>query len=82
MQTYTDAKTARDAALAASKAHPGQYATLVVWPFEGLRVSMSRRLHVFAPSDSWGDTYWLNGKVKQFSDAQRDADERATPFMD
>ena len=47
----------------------------------GLFASVSKRLHVFAPSDSIFDWYAHNGHIKQFTTKQRIADDLATPTM-
>jgi len=47
----------------------------------GLMVSTSKTLNVFAPSDSYTKTYWLNGKEKSFTNAQVSANDLATPCM-
>ena len=47
----------------------------------GIFATTSKRLHVHAPSDSIGNSYWLKGIEHSFTDAQRGADERATPDL-
>jgi hypothetical protein len=56
---------------------PGTYVTL--YACFGLFAKTADNLNVFAPSDSVGDHYWLNGQKKPFTNAQRSADQRATP---
>ncbi len=70
---------AREFALELSRKNPGQYVTLSAC--FGLFAELSKRLHVHAPSDSVGDSYWLNGVERSFSDKQRGADHAATPTM-
>ena len=63
--------TLREARLNASKLSqekPGKYVT--IFSAFGLFLDVSDRLHRFAPSDSVGGAYWLNGKEKQFTNAQ------------
>ena len=79
MTTYTVADEARAAALTASQANPSAYVTL--FACFGLAVVINKRLHVFAPSDSWGRTYWRNGTEKAFTKKQIAADWKATPAM-
>jgi len=59
--------------------NPGMYVTL--YTCFGLYALLSKRLHVFAPTDSWGDVYWLNGNARLFTENQRIADQNATPTM-
>lgn len=61
-----------------STENPGKYVTL--FTCFGIFATVADRLHVFAPTDSWGGSYWLNGKEKPFSAAQKLADELATPI--
>ncbi|MFM1566062.1 MAG: hypothetical protein ACKJRP_03970 [SAR86 cluster bacterium] len=46
----------------------------------GIYAVMYDRLNVFAPSDSCCDSYWRNGRQKQFTPAQKVADQNATPL--
>tara|TARA_R110002110_G_scaffold166022_4_gene366499 strand:+ start:88 stop:336 length:249 start_codon:yes stop_codon:yes gene_type:complete len=62
-----------------SRENRGVYVTLQAC--FGLMVTTSPRLHVFAPSDSYTNSYWLNGTEKPFTNAQRVADQHATPLM-
>ncbi|MBW2559685.1 MAG: hypothetical protein JRE40_02395 [Deltaproteobacteria bacterium] len=62
-----------------SKENPRKYVFIV--PCFGVYVSINFRLHVNAPCDCPFDWYVLNGKVKNFTDAQHGADQRATPAM-
>lgn len=66
------------AAAACSLANPGRYVTVTV-DFGDVRAQVTARLPVFAPTDSWGEHYWLNGKAKPFTRAQRAADWQASP---
>lgn len=75
-ETLAEAKTA---ILKKSKAEPLRYFTLCAC--FGLCILRHKRLHVFAPSDSYGNTYWLNGREKPFTKAQRIAEQNATPLM-
>lgn len=59
--------------------HPGKYVTL--YACFGLYAQMSSSLHVFAPSDSVGGVYWLNGLERPFTDSQHGEDQRATPAL-
>lgn len=75
---------AKAAALAMSVQFPKDYVT--VQPTFGWMVVRSKRLNVFAPSDSanpFGQSvgYWLNGKHKTFTPKQWVADQNATPMM-
>ena len=70
---------ARKFAAALSEKNPGQYVTLSAC--FGIFATLHKRLNVFAPSDSVGGCYWLNGQERKFSDAQHGADHRATPEM-
>lgn len=75
---------ARDAALRLSRQNPAKYYAIA--SCFGWIVIESTRLSVFAPSDysePFGrtGTYWKNGLEKPFTEAQRSADDRATPVM-
>lgn len=59
--------------------NPGQYVTL--YACFGVYATMARRLHVSAPSDSLGGSYWLNGRECSFTSAQTIADQLATPAL-
>ena len=72
-------ESARREALKVSKEKRGMYVT--IHACFGLYVLASKRLHVFAPSDSYIKSYWLNGKEKPFSGAQITANWNATPTM-
>ena len=74
--TIADAK---QEAKAYSAAHHGVYVTITAC--FGLFLSESKRLNVFAPSDSYIKCYWLNGVEKPFSEKQKIADQLATPIM-
>ena len=62
-----------------SRQNPGKYITL--YSCFGLFIEVASRLSVHAPSDSVGGCYWLNGKEKRFTEAQRIADQQATPTL-
>ena len=62
-----------------SKANPGKYVTL--YACFGLFVRLDDHLHVHAPTDSVGGSYWLNGRAHPFTDSQHGADQRATPAL-
>ena len=76
----------REAAKRISRQHPGKYCT--IQSCFGLYIAVSKRLHVFAPSDAplllggvkaaW---YYLNGHEKPFTRAQVAEDWRRTPTM-
>ena len=70
---------AREIAMQTSIEQPGIYVTLSA--AFGIYLDTAKRLHVFAPSDSIAGGYWLNGKFKPFTNAQKSADERATPML-
>ena len=63
-----------------SKANPGKY-LIPIACFGCAYAQVSHRLHVFSPSDAAQDWYVLNGEVKQFTTAQRIADQNATPIL-
>lgn len=75
----TNAAEARATALKLSRANPGMYVT--IFSCFGAYCQMDKRLHVNAPTDSWGNSYWLNGVEKPFTPAQRIADQLVTPTM-
>tara|TARA_R110002110_G_scaffold412375_1_gene638288 strand:- start:356 stop:517 length:162 start_codon:yes stop_codon:yes gene_type:complete len=52
-----------------------------MWTAFGLGITVSKRLHVNAPGDAYGKTYWLNGKEKSFTEAQIIADQLAQPQL-
>ena len=70
---------ARKFAADLSKENPGQYVTLSAC--FGIFATVSKKLHVHSPTDSVGDSYWLNGQEKKFTDSQAAADYRATPDL-
>ena len=72
-------KSAKLAASKISEEHPGMYVT--VFACFGLYLSCHKRLNVFAPSDSYIKSYWLNGKEKPFTRKQKIANDLATPTM-
>jgi len=75
----TNLTEARASALRLSEEHAGKYITLVAC--FGLFANIADRLHVFAPSDSVHDHYFLNGKEKPFTSRQKIANQNATPTM-
>jgi len=79
LEIYNSLEEARAEILKKSKAEPSRYFSLRAC--FGLRIVRQKRLHVFTPSDSYGNTYWLNGREKPFTKAQRIADQNATPSM-
>ena len=68
------------AAAALSLSNPDKYITVTV-DFGYVTANLSARLTTFAPSDSWGGVYWLNGQKRTFTDSQRAADRQASPTM-
>jgi len=70
---------AKTEAAQASKTNGGKYVTVTAC--FGLFICESERLHVFSPSDSAFGWYALNGKIKDFTDSQRIADQQATPAL-
>ena len=75
----TNEAQARTEAVALSIANKGMY--VEVFACFGLFAALHKRLNVFAPSDSIFGWYALNGKVKAFTNAQKIADQNATPMM-
>ena len=71
-----DAKTE---AVKISLENPGSYVT--VFACFGLCATVSKRLHVFAPSDSVFAWYARNGKLKTFTEKQTIQDQIHTPVM-
>ena len=79
---YDTLAEARTAIRKLSNAHPKQY-FIIVNEF-GWLIDSKKRLHVFDPTSQGlgaSGTYWLNGKEKSFTTAQRIADQNATPLM-
>lgn len=81
---YNELSVARKAALKLSGENPRAYVTIT--PAFGWMVTVSKRLNVFAPSDSTEPfgrtgTYWLNGVEKPFTQKQKIADQNKTPLM-
>ena len=72
-------KTAKQFAMQLSKNNPNKYIMLVAC--FGIFAVVHNRLNVFAPSDSCCKSYWLNGKEKKFTTAQKVADQNATPNL-
>lgn len=62
-----------------SRDQPGKYVTLTAC--FGLFITISDRLHRFAPSDSVGGVYWVNGRKKEFTNAQIIRDQNETPTL-
>ena len=59
--------------------HPGKY-VLIVAAF-GLHATVSARLNIFAPDDSYFGWYIQDGKVRQFTTKQKIAAQNATPTL-
>ena len=79
LQQCSDIKEARKEALRLSKASPKSYFTF--YDCFGIFISEHKRLNVFAPTDSCHHSYFKDGKEKRFTEAQRIADQNATPLM-
>ena len=79
MKIYPTLSTARAAAFQASLDNPGSYVHM--WSAFGLGITVSKRLHVNAPGDAYGNTYWLNGHEKPFTNSQIIADQLAQPQL-
>lgn len=75
----TDATRAAAYGLSLSIQHPDKYVT-VVNDF-GACYFITDRLATQAPSDSPSPVYWLNGKARPFTNAQKIADQNATPAL-
>ena len=69
-----------DHAIKLSLDNPGMYVSVFV-DFGCAGFNISRSLNVFAPSSSTYTWYVLNGKQRHFTEAQRIADQNATPMM-
>ena len=83
-KTFETLSAARAHALATSIKFPHEY-VLIIHAFVWL-VTRRTRLHIFALSDytHWSGqtgTYWIGGKEKEFSAAQRLQDQIHTPQM-
>ena len=73
-------KDAKQEALRLSKRNPKLY--YILYSQWGIYISTgTKRLHVFATSDSYGNTYWHGGKEKHFTSAQKIEDQNRTPTM-
>ena len=72
-------KEIKDKAKQISLKNPGKYVTIAAC--FGIEYVVSKRLHVFAPSDSFVKSYWLNGIEKPFSNKQIIRDQILTPSM-
>jgi hypothetical protein len=62
-----------------SNDHPGQY--VVITAAFGLHATVSARLNIFAPDDSYFGWHVRNGKVRQFTTKQKIAAQNATPTL-
>lgn len=71
---------AKAAAAKYSKKNPGVYVTLSSL-FGTAFIHADKHLHIFAPTSTIGGIYWKAGKEKPFTDAQKIADQNATPNM-
>ena len=83
-KSFERLSAARAHALETSKKFPAEY--VVISDCFGWMVTRIKRLGVFAPSDysNWSGqtgTYWIGGKEKAFSAAQRMQDQIHTPEM-
>ena len=47
----------------------------------GIYLHLQNNLNVFAPSDSFFKWYVLNGKVKSFTQSQKETDDINTPIL-
>ncbi len=79
LETGKTLTEARAFAVQLSNECPGKYVTLTAC--FGIFAVVADHLHVHAPNDSIGESYWLNGKERQFTAAQHGADQRATPAL-
>ena len=70
---------AKEEAIALSIANKGMY--VEVFACFGLFAGLLPRLSVYTPSGSIFGWYALNGKIKPFTNAQKIADQNATPTM-
>ena len=59
--------------------HPGKHVVIVA--AFGLYATVSARLNVFAPDDSYFGWHVRNGKVRQFTTKQKIAAQNATPTL-
>ncbi len=75
----TNEAEAKSEIQALSERTPGVYFTAAAC--FGLFAVPSKRLPAQAPSDTPFDWYVLNGKVRLFSTAQHEANQRATPAL-
>jgi hypothetical protein len=62
-----------------SKINPDKY--IYATACFGLFATVEKSLNIHAPGDSYFDWYVLNGKVKQFTNSQKIADENTTPML-
>jgi hypothetical protein len=81
---FANIDDARQAAIAASQEDASRY----FWIEDcfGWCVCSASRLQIHTPSDATDftgntGTYWRNGKERSFTDAQRIADQNATPTL-
>lgn len=72
-------EAAKVEAVSISKEKPDKYVTVAA--VFGLFAVVSDRLHINSPSDTCFSWYVLNGEVKRFTEAQKVADQNATPNM-
>ena len=79
MKNYYTVSRARQEAIKLSKANPKLYYTL--FDCFGVFIGESKRLHIFAPGDSFYPCYFKAGEEKPFTQAQIIADQNATPTM-
>ena len=68
MHIYSDLADARHDIEKVSNADTKGYFYLVAT--FGLSITRENHLNVFAPGDSYGGTYWKNGKEKRFTNKQ------------
>ena len=62
-----------------SKINPDKY--IYATACFGLFATVAKSFNIHAPGDSCFDWYVLNGKVNQFTNSQKIADENATPML-
>ena len=78
LNTKTE-QQAKTEIIALSKINPNKY--IYVTSCFGLFATVEKYLNIYAPNDSYFNWYVLNGKVKQFTNAQKIADQNATPML-
>ena len=82
MMIALNAKTESEARVeiaSLSAVRPGKY--LIVAACFGLFAEVHNKLSAQAPSDTPFNWYALNGKLKQFTEAQHTANQKATPAL-